>query len=380
MVNNKRRLQLLLKPASGMCNIHCTYCFYHDICSIRAKENYGKMSEDILEILIKKSFAYAESEVSITFQGGEPTLAGLDFFQKYIQLIKKYNKNNLPVQHGIQTNGMTLDDDWVRFFKEHSFLVGISVDGIKETHDAFRIDSQGNGTFDRVWTSVKLLQKHKVAFNVLTVINSATAVKAQEIYNFYKENNLLYQQYIPCLNPLETPDTEYPFTLTADLYGKFLCDLFDVWYRDMVRNNFIYVSNFDNYLGVLLGIPPSTCGMNGYCTPHMVVEADGSFYPCDFYVLDHYKIGNIMNHDLFYMEKGLRSTKLLEESLPIAAQCQACSYYMICKGGCRRHREPILKDKEVNLNKFCRAYKQFFDYALSRLQFLKKKMVEKYHS
>ncbi|MGI6579002.1 MAG: anaerobic sulfatase maturase [Saccharofermentanales bacterium] len=368
-------LQLLIKPASSSCNIRCTYCFYYDICSIREEENYGIMTDQVLETLIRKSFANAEGQVSIVFQGGEPTLAGLTFFEKYISLIQKYNKNNLPVNHGIQTNGMILNREWAEFFKRHSFLVGVSVDGVKESHNAFRLDAKGEGTFDQVWASIKLLQKYQVDFNVLTVINAATAVRAKEIYNFYKENGLRYQQYIPCLNPLENPDFEYPFTLTNDLYAKFLCELFDVWYQDVICGNLIYVSNFENYLAMLLGVPPGTCGMTGHCTPHMVVEADGSFYPCDFYVLDEYKIGNIMQDDYAEIEQRLYSTKLLEESKPIAEPCKKCRYFKICRGGCRRHREPLIVDGSVNLNRFCKAYKQFFDYAVPRLKHLGSKIL-----
>ena len=377
MVDKSRKLQLLIKPASSLCNIRCTYCFYYDVCNLRTEENYGIMTEAVLETLIKKSFSYANGDISFTFQGGEPTLAGLRFFRKYLELINKYNKKKLLVHHGIQTNGLMIDDEWAKFFSNNSFLVGLSLDGTKKSHDSFRIDGKGRGTFDRVWSSVELLQKYNVDFNILTVVNSETAVRAKEIYNFYKENNLLYQQYIPCLNPLETPDVVYPFTLTADLYAKFLCDLFDVWYRDAVRNNFVYIANFDNYLGILLGVSPNTCGMTGHCTPHMVVESDGSFYPCDFYVLDEYKLGNIMKKDLSYMEKAIRSTKLLAESLPVAEKCKTCSYYMICRGGCRRHREPLIIDGKANLNKFCRAYKQFFDYALPRLKHLGTKVIQK---
>jgi uncharacterized protein len=363
-------IQLLIKPASGSCNLRCRYCFYADVSAHRAKSSLGMMSLETLDRLLQQTFAYAEGRVSIAFQGGEPTLAGLPFYRAYIRLVEQYNTRNLPVQHGIQTNGILLDEDWAAFLAANQFLVGLSLDGTRGNHDRYRLNPQGEGSFAQVWPKVDLLRRHKVDFNVLTVITADTARRIRTIYPFFMEKGLVYQQYIPCLNPLDEPEANYPFTLTAELYGEFLCNLFDLWFADVSRGRFVYIQYFDNLIAMLSGRPPITCGMTGVCTPQLVVEADGSFYPCDFYVLDEYRLGNIHTHTLAELDAARFEGDFLKASLPRAAACEDCSYLPICRGGCRRHREPLPADGGASLNRYCRSYKRFFAHALPRLQYL----------
>ena len=197
-----RSIHLLIKPASGMCNLNCRYCFYHDIVEKREQRSYGFMSEETLEAVIEKALRYAEQDCTIAFQGGEPTLAGLDFYKKVVEFQKKHNRKGVRVHNAIQTNGMLLDGQWADFLRDNHFLVGISLDGVKEMHDCNRLDARWEGTFGRVMDAISLLERHGVEYNVLTVVNRQTAARATRIYNFYKRNGLKYLQFIPCLDPL----------------------------------------------------------------------------------------------------------------------------------------------------------------------------------
>ncbi len=359
-------VQLLIKPASGNCNLRCSYCFYADVTAHREIQSYGIMQPETLKVLIRETFAYAENRVSIAFQGGEPMLAGLDFFREYIRLVEQYNVNKLPVEHAIQTNGTLITDEWAKFFTDQGFLVGLSLDGTRKNHDRYRLSTQGEGTFSDVWAKVQLLKDHEVEFNILTVVTRETAENVRKIYEFYKSRNLPWQQYIPCLNPLGEEDVIYDHTLTSDMYGEFLCELFDLWYEDFRQGTFVTNRYFENLVSMLLGQAPEMCGMLGVCAPQLVVEADGSFYPCDFYVLDEYHLGNIHELTLAEIDQNRRNSSFQSESIPVCEQCTACEWLPICRGGCRRHREPLSEAGALNI--YCSAYQKFFSHAIGRLQ------------
>ncbi len=372
-------LQLLIKPASGDCNLRCRYCFYTDVMKHQAQPHLPHMTYESIERIVEKAFAYAEQSITIAFQGGEPLSSGLDFFKHYVNCVAKHNKAGLPVQHALQTNGTLLNEDWAAFFHEHHFLLGLSVDGTRGNHDKYRVDVREEGTFGRVWEKVELLRKYQVEFNILTVVTADTARKIVPIYDFYRRHEINYQQYIPCLNPLDEPDASYPFTLTPTLYGDFLCKLFDLWFEDIRRGRPIYLQYFEELLAMLLGQMPHTCGLSGVCAPQFVIEADASVYPCDFYVLDHYRLGNLLEQDFEDIDKVRLKSGFIEESLGISEKCRTCPFFGICRGGCRRNREPMLSVNPAtnkgytvmgSLNRFCPAYERFFAYALPRLQSL----------
>lgn len=361
-----RFVHLLIKPASGMCNLNCRYCFYHDIVEKREQRSYGFMTEQTLEAVIEKGLAYAEEEISISFQGGEPTLAGLDFFKTAVALQKKHNLRGIPIHNAIQTNGIGLNEEWADFLRDNHFLVGISLDGGKDTHNCNRIDRHGEGTFHSVMDTIRLLQAKGVAFNVLTVVNRQTALQAARIYRFYKKHNLGYLQFIPCLDPLGEAHGKMPYSLTAQDYGTFLCTLFDLWYADAKKGEACSILQFENYIEMMLGYPPQACGMGGVCGMQHVVEADGSVYPCDFYVLDEYRLGNLRTDSLEQINLRRREIGFVEASTAISPECRGCQFYPLCRGGCRRHR-PVNADGTLGLNIFCQSYRQFFAHALPRL-------------
>lgn len=360
-------LSLLIKPSSGNCNVRCKYCFYHDEQENRDTFSYGFMSEETLEVLVKKALQYADRECSFGFQGGEPTLRGLDFFRKVVALQKKYNVHGTRISNAIQTNGLLLDQEWADFLHENHFLVGLSLDGDKALHDANRLDPAGKGTYSRVMHAAQLLTAHKVDFNILTVITGKTADSIGRIYNFYRRSGLLYQQYIPCLDPLGEARGGTPYALTPEKYAKFLKTLFDLWYRDVQSGKFIYIRYFENLMGILLGQRPESCGMTGSCMIQNIVEADGSIYPCDFYCLDEWKLGNILEDDFPALMQSQKAREFVEVSLHKPAGCAACQWYNLCRGGCRRDWEPMAAGQAPE-NYFCSAYQEFFTYAAPRMR------------
>lgn len=362
-------MSVMIKPASGLCNMRCRYCFYMDELRCRETGCLGIMEEDTLEAVLREILKNASGSCTVAFQGGEPTLAGLAFFEKAVELEKKWNVNRCTIQNVIQTNGYCMDEQWAAFFAKEKFLVGISLDGNKELHDLNRRDAAGNGTFQKVMGAVRLLQQYKVEFNILTVVTAQTCRHARQLYQFFSKNGLDFQQYIACLDPLGEERGKYPWSLTPELYGKFLKDLFDCWYADASAGHPKYNRFFDNLLLILSGGRPEACGMMGFCSAQLIVEADGSVYPCDFYVLDEWKLGNFRENTLEDIEKKRRELRFIEMSTRHHPDCLQCKWQMFCRGGCRRDRSSEVSG-ELGKNYFCKAYYDFFEYAYPRLAML----------
>ena len=216
----RENICIMLKPASGICNMRCKYCFYADETKKRAIANYGLMSFDTLHSVLEKVLSEATRSCTIAFQGGEPTLAGLPFFRQAISICKGKNVNHCSISFAIQTNGLLIDDEWCEFFAENHFLVGISLDGPKELHDANRPDTVGKGTYSRVMHALQLLKSHGVNTNILTVVTADTAKNYRKAYNFFVRSGFDYQQYIPCLDPLSEPRGQQPWSLTPERFEK----------------------------------------------------------------------------------------------------------------------------------------------------------------
>lgn len=358
-------LSLLIKPASGLCNLRCRYCFYADEMKKRTTPSYGVMTQETLRCVLEKTFAFAGGPVTLAFQGGEPTLAGLDFFRAVVSLTAELNTKKVPVSFVLQTNGMVLDAQWARFLKENDFLVGISLDGNQAVHDCCRVTPDGNGTFETVMNSIGLLKRYHVNFNILTVVTGLTAKNIGKLYRFFRDQGLPYQQYIPCLDPLGESRGGADYSLTPQKYERFLKNLFDNWYRDVKAGVEVHNRYFENLVGMLLLYPPESCGMSGHCTLQNVVEADGSVYPCDFYVLDRYCLGNLCEDGFPEIQRRREALGFIAESEAVDPACRACQWYPICRGGCRRDRD---QGETLGRNYFCSAYQGFFSYAMPRLE------------
>lgn len=361
-----QNVYLLIKPASGNCQLRCGYCFYRDLSLRREAPDCGIMTLSTLEAVVREGLAYAGREVTFAFQGGEPTLAGLPFFEAAVGLQKQYNTRGVKVRNTLQTNGLLLDAAWADFLRENGFLVGLSLDGTPAAHDANRVDAAGAGTFARVMDAARLLQSHSVEFNILTVVNRQTANAAAEIYDFYKTNGFSWLQFIPCLDPVDEAPGGHAYSLSPADYGRFLTDTFDLWYRDVKQGAQPYIRQFENYVGMLLGLPPEACGMRGVCGLQHAVEADGAVYPCDFYVTDALVLGNLNENTLAEINARRRQTGFVEASAYIHENCRACRWFPLCRGGCRRHRPPDEAGRP-GLNIFCESYRTFFAHAIEGL-------------
>ena len=271
------------------------------------------------------------------------------------------------MHNSIQTNGFGLGEEWADFFAENHFLVGVSLDGIRPTHDAYRHTPQGGDTFWQVKKTLELFEKKKVDFNILTVVNKRTAQRIAKIYASYQKEGWHYLQFIPCLDPLGERPGGREYSLTPEDYGEFLVTLFDLWYQDLRRGCQPYIRMFENYIGILMGVPPEACDQRGCCSLQFVAEADGSVYPCDVYVMDAYKMGNFNEDSVEEMRRRGEALGFVEASLKGKEECQTCPYAFICRGGCRRNRQ-VEESGELGKNYFCASYKRFFGAALPRMQ------------
>lgn len=370
---------ILIKPASANCNMDCKYCFYKCLSSHREEYSKGFMKEETLEILVREAIAYADGSLTFAFQGGEPTLAGLDFFQKAVELQQKYNNKKLQIENTIQTNGLLIDEKWARFLGEHRFLVGLSLDGPKKMHDRYRKDAGGQYTFARIMHSVQLLEQYHVDYNVVTVVTNDTAKQASFLYKFWKRNHYPFVQFIPCMDEIKRQDGTQERSIYAvepEQYGKFLCELFDLWYADFATGEAMDIRMFSNLAQMAAGYPAEECGMNGCCNCYFVVEGDGSVYPCDFYCMDAWKLGTV-NDGFVQMKTSEKAKAFVEVSRPVCAACQECPHFFLCRGGCRRWREPFV-DGKPGLNQLCSAYRMFFAHAAERMERLGAYIRQKY--
>lgn len=360
-------ISLLIKPASGSCNLNCAYCFYANVTDQREIKNYGMMSEATMDQLILRAFEYGEHQITFAFQGGEPTLIGLDYFKAFVKSVHKHSKNNVRVNYALQTNGIKIDDDFAAFFAENKFLLGVSLDGPKDIHDMNRKDHSGKGSYKEVKNALKILEKHKVDFNILSVVNKAVAKHPQKVYQYFKKEGYDYLQFIPCLDELGKPHGSNPYALLPKDYGTFLCKLFDLWYKDFMEGRRISIRTFDNILHIVLGYPAESCDMQGVCSANLVIEADGSAYPCDFYVLDDWRLGEVADIGLQEMIHGDIATKFIETSKVRHEECASCQYLPVCRGGCRRHKS-LDSTGPLELNYFCESYKEFYGHTLDRFK------------
>lgn len=355
-------ITMMIKPVSSACNMRCRYCFYTDVAQNRQYASMGTMTFETAENIVRRAFRYADGPVTFAFQGGEPTLAGVAFYEHFVSLEKQYNTRHLPVQNALQTNGYDIPDELIALFAREHFLVGVSLDGSAQIHDKLRIDASGNGTFQRVQDSVSRLQAAGVAFNILCVVNEYVANRPDETFSALRQYR--YIQYISCLDPFD--GTQAPHSLTVDSYTRFLKESFDLYYHAWKNNTPVSIRNFDNYLSILLGGQPENCGMCGRCAQYYLIEADGSVYPCDFYVLDQWKMGNINRDSFFRLEKSPVSARFRDDSLHRDPKCIKCKWYPLCRGGCRRDREPFENENPV-LNRWCDSYTALFEYAYPRM-------------
>ncbi|MEG0297704.1 MAG: anaerobic sulfatase maturase [Clostridium sp.] len=360
----RRNLNMMIKPSSSKCNLKCKYCFYNSISEAREVEDYGFMSKDTIEEIVKKAKEYCNGGVcTIGFQGGESLLVGIDFYKHLVKAIETDN-NGTRFNLTIQTNATLINDEWACFFKDYNFLVGVSLDGTEEIHNLNRLHKNNKGSYEDVIRGIEILKQHEVEFNILTVVTSQLCEKIEEVYKFYKDKNYKYLQFIPCIEPLENNNISLnDYSLSVREYGDFLIKLFDKWYEDLQNGNHVSIRYFDNILALFMGYEYEACEMKGRCSCQNIIESDGSVFPCDFYTYENYKIGNIKLDEFNDLMKCDKTISFIESSLNANEGCYECKFRMLCRDGCRR-----LRDGESNRNYFCEAYYKFFSYTFEKLK------------
>ncbi len=352
-------VNVLMKPASSLCNMRCSYCFYRDVSGHRRRALACMLTSERLEQILSSALEYAEGSCTFAFQGGEPTLAGLEFYQKFVELEKRYARPEVQVRHIIQTNGYCMDKEWAGFFAQNHFLVGLSLDGPPKLHNRNRRDEGGSGTHHRVLHSVQLLEDRRVPYNILCVLTGQNARSIQQIYQFFRRRRFQWLQFIPCLEPLGQLRGREPYHLSNEVYGQCLVTLFDLWHQDLKRGHYVSVRHFDNWMSILMGQEAEACGMQGRCAAQFVIEGDGGVYPCDFYACDQWRVGTVGEQSFQEMLDSPTWQKFLRMSHKIPDMCVRCRYYYLCRNGCRRDRLATAGG-ELGRMYYCQAYQYFF--------------------
>ncbi len=366
---------VMMKPRGAICNLDCKYCYF------LAKEDLYpgsgfRMSENLLEEYVRQYIeAQQVPEVTFAWQGGEPTLMGLDFFRKAVEFQKKHQKPGTRLFNSLQTNGTLLDRDWCRFFHENDFLIGLSLDGPRALHDAYRVDKGGKPTFDTVMRAAEMMQSHEVEFNILTTVHAANAGHPVEVYRFMRDVvKTRFIQFIPIVE--RDNETGYQEgsevtnrSVTGKQYGRFLIGIFDEWVRRDVGN--MYVQIFDVSLAAWSGQSPGLCIFMETCGDALALEHNGDLYSCDHYVEPDYRLGNIteipmMDMVLSEQQRAFGQAKL--DTLP--QYCLSCDVRFICNGGCPKNRIINTPDGEPGLNYLCEGYKAFFHHIDGPMRFM----------
>lgn len=353
---------VLVKPAGPDCNMACAYCFYLKKASLFPQTVKHRMSDDILEEMIRQVMTQSGEHVSIGWQGGEPTLMGLAFFEKAVDLQMEYGSGKV-VGNGLQTNGLLIDDSWIRFFKDYNFLVGLSLDGPEHVHDKYRRTINGKGTWSLVVEKAEAMLAAGVAVNALSVINDHSVNYPEEIYSFLKEKGLNYMQFIPCveIDPIDQEKIA-SFSVPPEKFGNFLCRIFDLWISDFQNGTpTASIRFFDSVIYSYVGLTPPECTLLKNCGVYVVIEHNGDIYSCDFFVDPEHKLGNIKSGRLVDFLNSAPQRKFGKSKAYFPEECRSCRWLQYCRGGCLkdRFRDP----KNLGNNYFCTSYKMFFQHA-----------------
>ncbi len=374
--------QVMAKPSGPICNLDCEYCFYLEKEKLYPGNNNFVMQEDVLEAFIKQQIEELDiSTASFVWQGGEPTLLGVDYFRKVVELQRKY-ANGKKIENSFQTNGILLDDEWCSFFSQNNFLVGISIDGSQPLHDKYRVHKGGKPSFEKVVNGINILKKHNVEFNTLTVVNRVNSYYPIEVYNFLKDAGSRYMQFIPVVERIsETENMQLvlpdfngdarvtDWSVEPEQYGSFLCEIFDEWVRTDVGEYFVQI--FDVALESQLGMQQSLCVFSETCGKELAIEHNGDVYSCDHYVYPENKLGNIINEPLesmVYSKQQIGFGQNKKSSLP--KYCRDCKVKYACNGECPKHRFIETPDGERGLNFLCISYKKFFSHIEPYMKFM----------
>ncbi|WP_394243879.1 anaerobic sulfatase maturase [Vibrio astriarenae] len=386
-MNTITNCHVMAKPSGSVCNIDCEYCFYLEKEKLYPeRQKNWRMNEETLEVFIQQYIeAQSSDNVQFAWQGGEPTLLGIDFYRKVIELCEKYGSHK-TISHAFQTNGIVINDEWCELFKNNNFLIGVSIDGPEDLHDAYRTNTSGRGTHDKVLKAINLLKQHNVEFNTLTVVNDKNVKHPLRTYQYLKSIGSNFIQFIPLVereasdvnnedtwlvNPDEKHGKVTKWSVKPAEYGQFLNEIFDYWVKNDVGQ--IFVQQFDATLSTWVGQPSPICVFAPRCGHAFAVEANGDLYQCDHYVYPEYKLGNIHSTDITTMNNSEEAIEFgMNKSQLLNSKCQSCRYRFACHGGCPKHRFLTGPNGKLDHNFLCEGYYRFFDHSQHAMAFMAK--------
>lgn len=383
-----RPLYVMVKPVGAHCNLRCDYCYYLEKANLYTHERQHYLSDELLEKFVKEYIeAQTMPQVLFTWHGGEPLLRPLSFYEKALMYERRYARGR-QLDNVIQTNGTLLTDEWCAFFRQHHFLVGISIDGPQRFHDQYRKTASGESTFDKVMAGIHLLNKHGVEWNAMAVVNSTNANDPLGFYHFFKDIGCHYLQFAPIVERrVSRPDgltlatgmqaggELTPQSVTPEQWGHFLCTLFDEWVRHDVGEYFVQL--FDATLANWCGEAPGVCTLSAECGNVAVLEHNGDLYSCDHFVFPEHRLGNLREQTItamMYSEQQQRFSQMKRQQLP--RQCQECHYLFACHGECPKSRFVNDRYGEAGLNYLCQGYHQFFSHVAPYMDFMKQQLLQ----
>ncbi len=366
-----KEFSLLIKPASADCNLRCEYCFYLGHCELYPETKKHRMSGEVLEKMIAGYMATQQTNHAFGWQGGEPTLMGLDFFRAATDLQNKHGRAGSLVSNGLQTNGILIDDELAKHFRQYNFLLGVSLDGPAQIHDHYRKYAGGRGSHADVLKSIECLKRHNVDFNILVLVNNINVTRGREVYRYLCDNGFLFHQYIPCVE-FDDAQKPMPFTITGEQWGDFLCEIFDEWYKEDTRR--VSIRFFDSLMTYLVDDVYNICHMHRTCCQYFVVEYNGDIYPCDFFVERDLRIGNVADTT---WDEALQSPVYRafgRQKHQWNGVCAVCEYLPYCSGDCLKHRLPLSREHSdpALLSWLCSGWKQFYKHTLPGFERLAK--------
>ncbi len=372
MAKKHKPVQVLIKPASADCNLDCKYCFYLKKAGLYPDSKVHRMQPDVQEEMVRQLLRYGGPQPAFAYQGGEPTLMGLDYFRRSVELQMHYGKGQ-TVANSIQTNGILIDEEWAMFLAQYRFLVGLSLDGPADIHDRFRIDKGGQPTHARVLQAAKTMNDFGVEFNILSVVTKYSTGRAREIYQYYRSLGCDWLQFIPAVEFDPETGELAEWSPSGEDFGQFMCDIFDCWREDFAGGRpRVSVRLFDTLLAIHAGMPSPSCSFRQKCGIYVVVEHNGDVYSCDFFVEPEWKLGNLMQNSLRTLLEGKRQREFANLKADLPDDCRACEWLWLCHGGCTKDRMRSGRPGELGKDYFCEGYKQIFEHTSETFQNLAK--------
>ncbi len=356
---------LLIKPTSADCNLRCAYCFYLDHTGFYPEDARHRMSDEVLARLVQSYMATDQPSYQFGWQGGEPTLLGVDFFRRAVQYQQRFGRAGASVANGLQTNATLITDDLAALLAEYHFLAGVSLDGPSDLHDRYRLNPAGHGSHAAVLAGIRRLEAARAEFNILTLVSAANIRHPATVYHYLCDHGWLYHQYIPCVEPDDQRRLR-PFSIGAAEWGEFLCRLFDLWYAADTRR--VSIRLFDSVLALLVDQARTICPFGSNCCQYFVVEYNGDVYPCDFFVERPLLLGNVTRDPWESLQASPVYAAFGARKAQWHPSCQACPWLWICQGDCPKHRLCAAGGDPRQLSQLCAGWRMFYEHTMPRFR------------